>query len=135
MKKLDKEILFKGIVVHGLKVGRKLGFPTANILVDNIDQLNVSNGVYVGKVYYDNKSYDGLVNIGIKPTFNLNEKKRTIEVHILNFNENIYGDHLTLHLSHFLRYEKAFSTQESLINQIHEDIKLAKSITEQSILV
>lgn len=133
MFRIKKEISINGKVVHGLKMGRKLGFPTANISIDHLEQLNVSNGVYVGKVYYNNKSYDGLVNIGVKPTFKLNEVKRTIEVHILNFNETIYGDHVTVELRYFLRPEKAFRSKDELIKQIEEDRKLAESIKEQKI--
>lgn len=115
----------EGEVVTGDKRGGAiLGFPTANL---NIDQtlLVPANGVYLVKVYIDGESYFGVANIGVKPTFNANN--RNIEVHLLDFYKNLYGVHIKVSFTRRLRKEKKFETPSELVKQIERDILEARA--------
>lgn len=114
-----------GKVEEGEKLGTKLGFPTANIKVCN--ELFPKRGVYFVKVHHQNKIYKGILNAGFKPTFNKkSEKKFVLEVHILNFDKQIYGDFIKVDFVSRLRDEKKFNSSNDLVKQIKEDIKVAK---------
>lgn len=110
-----------GIVVQGDKRGRTIGFPTANIQA--MDGCFIpAIGVYAVKILVQNKLYDGVCNVGYKPTFkNPNEKQLTIEVHILDFEKNIYGEEVELYWYKRLRDEQKFDGIESLKAQISRD--------------
>lgn len=114
----------RGEVVTGEKRGRILGFPTANL---NIDQtlLVPANGVYITKVHIDEESYFGVANIGVKPTFNAN--KRNVEVHLLDFCGDLYGKHIKVCFTGRLRNEKKFASPSELIKQIEKDIIEARA--------
>lgn len=114
----------EGEVVTGAKRGRNLGFPTANI---NIDQslLVPANGVYLTKVHIDGESYFGVANIGVKPTFNTNN--RNIEVHLLDFYKDLYGTHIKVSFTRRLRKEKKFASPSELAQQIERDILEARA--------
>lgn len=114
----------EGEVVSGDKRGRNLGFPTANL---NIDQglLVPANGVYLTKVHIDGESYFGVANIGVKPTFNTNN--RNIEVHLLDFYKDLYGKHIKISFTRRLRQEKKFATPSELAKQIERDILEARA--------
>lgn len=120
-KFLLQEFNIRGTVIHGRKKGRELGFPTANILT-NPDLLE--KGVYGVTVNYKDKIFFGLMNIGIKPTFNTLEP--TIEVHILDFSGEIYGEFVECQPLFRIRGEKKFDSIEQLKHQIKEDIKFAQ---------
>lgn len=111
---------FKGTVVKGEQRGRQLGFKTANISV--LDSLKIipANGVYAVFVYHNNKRYRGMLNIGFNPTFN-NGKETHIEVHILEFEAEIYGEPLEIELIKKLRDEQKFSSLEDLVQQLNRD--------------
>lgn len=89
-----EQTVIQGLVIHGRKIGRKLGFPTANI--DFHDE-QLENGVYGVRVLLNEKEYTGIMNVGVKPTFDSNTSK-TFEVHLLDFADNIYGDFLKCHV-------------------------------------
>jgi riboflavin kinase/FMN adenylyltransferase len=116
-----------GIVVKGDGRGRGLGFPTANIAAKH--SIIPSNGVYAAKLFVRDSYYDGIVNIGMRPTFDANSL--AIEVHIFNFDEDIYGEEITLYFIHKIREEKKFQNAEALINQIKADIKVAKGMLSE----
>ena len=105
-----------GTVVHGKKLGRKLGFPTANIKVSP-DKLIPADGVYAGLV---NKKLLAAVSIGLNPSFN--ENKRTIEVYILNYEGDLYDQELKLELTEYLRPQIKFESKEELVEQIRRDV-------------
>lgn len=126
-KMLGRNYSLSGIVVEGAKRGRTLGFPTANISVDDSNKMVPQNGVYFVEVIFNNKNYFGVLNIGLRPTFN-NSKEPITEVHILDFNENIYGKKLTIRFYNRLRNEIKFESKEKLEKQIKEDIIIAKSL-------
>lgn len=118
---LKNKFSLQSTVIDGLKLGRKLGYPTANMdYPKNI--IKIPYGVY--KVIVDNKP--AILNWGIKPT--LNGKEEILEVHILNFNENLYGETLKVEVVQKLRDEKKFDSLEELKCQIKKDIELCSKL-------
>jgi len=113
-----------GKVIRGLGRGKTFGFPTANLEIQNQEKLIPKNGVYVVNVYWRYAKYQGTMNIGTNPTFDL--KKKSIEVHILNFDNNIYQEILDVQFHHFLREERKFNSAEELQKQLKIDSKNAK---------
>jgi riboflavin kinase/FMN adenylyltransferase len=112
--------LLRGFVIEGNKLGRTIGFPTANIFIEDQDKLIPKNGVYAVYVYIEGERYKGMLNIGVRPTIN-NDKRRTIEVHIFDFNEDIYGKTVRLELLAFMRDEAKFEGLDALIHQLKKD--------------
>lgn len=110
----------EGTVVDGYKVGRKIGFPTANLKVDFPYKLIPSVGVYAVSVHLNGQTYKGMLNIGHRPTLN-NGENLSIEVHILDFNDNIYHQKIRLEFIDFLRPEAKFNSVDELIEQMHKD--------------
>ena len=123
-KFLGREYSIIGEVVHGNKIGKNLGYPTANINYNGY--LLPKNGVYLTKVKHNNKTYVGMANIGYNPTLNAQLEKR-FEVHIVDFNEMIYGDEIEVSFVKFLRDEKKFSSKEELISSLEETINICKN--------
>lgn len=113
-----------GEVVAGEKRGRTLGFPTANLEI-NQELLVPANGVYAAKIYHNGDTYFGLANIGVKPTFH--GKKRNIEVHLLDFCEDLYGKQIKVSFTRRIRGEKKFASPSELIKQIEMDIHEART--------
>ncbi len=114
---LSQDFFFDGVVVHGRGVGKALGFPTANVQVDGDKFL--PNGVFAGNVVVDGANYRSIINIGAKPTYGIAEQ--TVEVHIVNFNGNLYGKNLTVTLTKFLRPIVKFDSADQLIQQLKSD--------------
>ena len=114
-----------GIVVHGDKRGRKLGFPTAN--VQHMEGCFIpATGVYAVKILVQNEWFDGVCNVGYKPTFNNPDNKQpSIEVHIFNFEKNIYGEEVVVGWYHRIRSEKKFNGIDELVAQIEKDKRAA----------
>ena len=115
----------KGKVEHGNRMGHKIGFPTANINVD-VNLVTPKFGVYEVDVTKDDKTYKGVMNIGNRPTVS-NDLKLSYEVHILDFDEDIYGSFLEVKFVSFIRDEIKFDNIEQLKNQISIDIKSIKN--------
>lgn len=112
---------FKGLVVEGNKLGRTIGFPTANIALNDEDKLIPGNGVYTvtAQLEGENRTLRGMMNIGTRPT--VDGSRRMIEVNLFDFNEDIYGRHLQVWLHHYIRSEIKFSGLEALQRQLHID--------------
>ncbi len=108
-----------GTVVHGNKLGRTLGFPTANLMLRFKLKLIPADGVYMVKVIHNNKEYKGMMNIGYKPTVQSTDK--TIEVHIIDFDSIIYGENIEVFLIKRIRNEVSFMNIEELKSQLQED--------------
>ena len=110
-----------GIIVHGDKRGRTLGFPTAN--VQHMEGCFIpATGVYAVKILVQNEWLEGVCNVGYKPTFkDPNNKQLSIEVHIFNFDKNIYGEEVVVGWYHRIRSEKKFNGIDELISQIELD--------------
>ena len=117
----------KGIVVDGDKMGRKIGFPTANIKIENEHKLIPPAGVYAVKVEINNKLYDGALSIGVRPTFDFGPKL-VVEVFIIDFNLDIYGETIKIILYSKIRGQEKYETVEALIEQIEDDVSKCKNI-------
>lgn len=111
----------EGKVVEGKKIGKKLGFPTANIEVKNENKLIPHTGVYAVKTEIENKWYNGMLNIGVRPTIAEQNHNFTVEVHILDFNRDIYGKDIRLKFIQRIRDEKKFKDVNELIEQLKRD--------------
>lgn len=109
-----------GIVVHSSKIGHSIGFPTANIIVSDRLKLIPADGVYAVNVFFAGKEYKGMMNIGVKPTLN-SSNKRTLEIHIFDFNQDIYDCELKVTFKSKLRDEIKFSGLEELKKQLELD--------------
>lgn len=117
-----------GIVVDGEKNGRKLGFPTANVLPPK-GSILPANGVYAVRFKVDGKLYDGVCNVGVKPTFNNPDIQQAIvEVHVLNFDDDLYGKEVAVEWIQHIREEKKFESFAALIAQIAKDKETAIKI-------
>ncbi len=110
--------MLEGIVVKGNNNGSKIGFPTANVYIENKWKLIPNDGVYAVKVIINNKHYIGMMNIGYNPTFNARIK--TLEVHILDFNKDIYGEKIRISFYKRIRDERKFND----INQLKATLNI-----------
>ncbi len=116
---MNHEYIIEGFVTKGNQIGRTLGFPTANILIEKEYKLIPKNGVYAVLVNHQNIEYSGMLNIGVKPTFE--ENRKTIEVNIFDFNKNIYGEKICIKFVAFLRDEQKFESSKELQEQLKID--------------
>ncbi len=129
--KIAKELLgrnyhFSGTVVKGRQLGRTIGFPTANVKIENEFKLIPKTGVYVVKAFVRGQYYGGVMNIGSRPT--VEGKGVTQEVNIFDFSEDIYGENVLVELIDFIRDEKKFSGIDELKAQIALDAKQAREV-------
>ena len=131
VKLLGYQPTISGKVVEGNKIGRQMGFPTANLEWDK-DLLIPGNGVYAVKVIIDNKKYLGVLNIGNKPTVN-QKPLLSMEVNILDFSGDIYQKEIEIIFFIKIRNEIKFSNIEQLKNQIAKDIEKSISFFSQTI--
>jgi riboflavin kinase/FMN adenylyltransferase len=116
-----------GQVVHGNKLGRTIGFPTANIGIDDILKITPARGVYAVTISVDeSQTYYGMLNIGVRPTVN-QDFKETIEVHIFDFSEDIYNQNVKIKFFEKIREEQKFNGLDSLINQLNKDEVIVRS--------
>ena len=123
-KLLGRNWSIEGTVQKGRQQGKKIGFPTCNIDID--DYVIAMPGVYAVKVKRknSNKSLKAIANLGYRPTFN--QKKILLEVHIFNFSGNLYNKYLSIEFTKFIRKEKKFKNVNQLKRQIQNDLKVAK---------
>lgn len=120
-----------GTVVNGEKLGGKIGYPTANIHIEETYKLIPKNGVYVVKSFFENNAIFGMMNIGNRPTIDGNYQ--TIEVHFFDFNQNLYGQKISVELLFFLRDEQKFDSIDLLANQLKKDEQNAKIYLQNNI--
>lgn len=118
-KLLGRRYSITGKVISGRKIGRELGFPTANI--DFLPYSLPKSGVYFTYAYLEGKKYYSLTNVGTRPTYS--DLGVTVEVYILNFDQDIYDKTIRIEFVEYIRKEKKFKTEVELIKQIKEDIK------------
>jgi riboflavin kinase/FMN adenylyltransferase len=116
---LGYSYMLSGIVIKGNQLGRTIGFPTANIEVSENYKLIPKNGVYIVSAIVNNQTIFGMMNIGIKPT--LGDNVPTIEVHLLNFSEDIYNQKIQVNVIERLRDEQKFESFEALKSQLEID--------------
>ena len=124
---LGYHFFLNGTVVNGYHVGRKIGFPTANLRVSDSDKLIPCDGVYAVRVCVEGKEYGGMLSIGYRPTLE-NGPDRSIEVHIFRFDADIYQQPMRLSFVRRTRPELKFDSIEELIAQLHRDEVEIKSI-------
>ena len=108
-----------GEVVKGKQLGRTIGFPTANIHIEEEYKKIPKNGVYIVKTFIDNKTVFGMMNIGFNPT--VNGERQTIEVNLFDFNADIYGQKLEISLLEYIREEQKFGSVDLLKEQLNRD--------------
>lgn len=118
-KFLGRNYSLSGTVVHGDGRGKEIGFPTANLQVTDSDKMIPAKGVYAVDVQLHSQIYRGMMNIGVRPTFD--HDSLTLEVHLFNFNASIYGEALTVKFKRYIRPEKKFSGIEALREQLQQD--------------
>ncbi len=119
-----------GEVVNGKKIGRTIGYPTANIVIDDKYKLIPADGVYAVRIQHQGVDYAGMLNIGNNPT--IKDKGTSIEVNIFDFNKDIYGDSITIYFVKRLRNELVFSGLEELKNQLGNDKIASLKILEKT---
>jgi riboflavin kinase / FMN adenylyltransferase len=123
---LGRNYSISGIVVKGAQRGRTLGFPTANVQVDEIKKVIPKIGVYVVRCFIGDESHIGVMNLGYRPTFE-NKHELVPEANILDFDRDIYGEKIKVEFLQFIRDERKFESREALIHQIEIDKQLASA--------
>ncbi|WP_162343802.1 bifunctional riboflavin kinase/FAD synthetase [Cyclobacterium salsum] len=116
---LGKPYFLEGVVIRGDQIGRTLGFPTANIKMEEPDKLIPMDGAYLVRVNTGSESFGGMLNIGKRPT--VSGEAKNIEVNILNFDGDLYGKTIEVAFLEFLRPEKKFGNLEALKDQLQKD--------------
>ena len=114
----------EGVVIGGNRLGRKLGFPTANIAID--DSLAIDNGVYCSKVYVEGEEYVAMTNVGVRPS--VDGSKRLLETHLFGFDGLLYGLKLRVELIEKIRDERKFASVDELREQISKDSNEIKKL-------
>lgn len=127
---LERYYTLTGNVVQGRQLGHTIGFPTANISLNNPDVLVPHKGVYAVVVEHNERAYKGMLNIGVNPTVS-NEQQLSCEVNIFDFNENIYGKQLTLYFAERMRNEERFDGIEALKAQLARDKTHAEQLLSE----
>jgi len=117
-----------GTIIGGKKIGRSLGFPTANVLPKERYKLIPKDGVYAVYVNLDDKTLNGMLNIGLRPTLSNGENGKSIEVHIFDFKHQIYGKDVQVRFVGRIRDEVKFSSVEHLVEQLKKDKTIAQDI-------
>ncbi|MFZ4679494.1 MAG: bifunctional riboflavin kinase/FAD synthetase [Flavobacterium sp.] len=117
-----------GIIIKGKQLGRTIGYPTANITIEEDYKLIPNNGVYIAKSVLNGKTVFGMMNIGNRPT--VDGTKETIEINFFDFKQDLYGQKITISLLHRMRSEQKFESLDALKNQLGKDKKTALSFIE-----
>jgi riboflavin kinase/FMN adenylyltransferase len=115
-----------GTVVHGDDLGKKIGFPTANLSAHS--EQFPPNGVYFAEAKLDGVVYPGVVNLGCRPTMSSGKSDRILEVYLFDFDRDIYGKDLELRFIRYLRAEKKFENVDALVRQIERDVQQAREL-------
>lgn len=124
---LGRYYSYKATVVHGNKLGRTIGYPTANLQQDDADILLPCVGIYAVMAQYNNDCYKGMMSIGYRPTVS-NDGTITCEVNILDFDKDIYGEHLNIYFIEHLRGEEKFENIEALKAQLAKDETASREV-------
>ena len=122
---LARNYSISGKVIKDRQMGTRLGFPTANIILDK-DKFCLRDGVYLGKVILEKKEYRAIINYGARPTFDLSQK--LMEVHIIDFCGDLYGKEIDVQFLDFIRDIKKFDSVDELKEQLKFDLNLAKEV-------
>jgi riboflavin kinase/FMN adenylyltransferase len=122
--KLGREFFLEGIVVKGEGRGTQIGFPTANIQIEN-ELIKPQKGVYITTTIYNGMTYESITNVGVNPTFK-DDEILNVETNIFDFNNMIYGEKIVVKFEKKLRSERRFENVNALVKQIAEDVDAAK---------
>ncbi|MBO5813113.1 MAG: riboflavin kinase [Alistipes sp.] len=120
---MSNMVTIEGEVIHGAKLGRRMGFPTANMEVSGAD---IENGVYLSRVEIEGREYKAMSNVGVRPS--VDGKCRLLETHIFDFQGDLYGQTLSVHLIRKIRDEKRFGSVEELRQQLESDFEQIRSL-------
>jgi riboflavin kinase/FMN adenylyltransferase len=123
---LGRDYTILGTVVHGEAVGNKIGYPTANLSAHS--EQFPPNGVYFAEAWLHGVQHHGVINLGLRPTVNRDEALRTLEIHLLDFEKDIYGEDLEVRFLRYLRPEKKFESLDALRQQIDADVRQAREL-------
>jgi riboflavin kinase/FMN adenylyltransferase len=121
---LGREYTILGTVMHGEAIGNKIGFPTANLSAHS--EQFPPNGVYLAEAWIEGVRHHGVINLGVRPTVARGEPQRTLEIHLLDFDRDIYGKDMEVRFLQYLRPEKKFENIEALKRQIDADVSRAR---------
>ena len=130
-KYLGRAFTILGTVTAGRQLGRRLGFPTANLRAHN--ELFPPNGVYAAKAWFRGTEYGGVVNIGVRPTIEVESGERILELHLFDFEQQIYGEDVEVAFLGYLRPEQKFSGVDELQAQIQRDAVAARRVYESAL--
>ena len=123
---LGREYTILGMVTRGDNLGKKIGFPTANLSAHS--EQFPPNGVYLAKAWISGVSYHGVINLGYRPTVSSGKSERVLEIHLLDFNRDIYGEDVEVQFVSYLRPEKKFDNVDALARQIALDVQQAREL-------
>jgi riboflavin kinase / FMN adenylyltransferase len=129
-KYLGRDFPILGTVTEGRQLGRRLGFPTANLQAHN--ELFPPNGVYAAKAWFRESEYGGVVNIGVRPTVENESGERILELYLFDFDQQIYGEDVEVAFLEYLRPEQKFSGVTELQAQIQRDADKAREIYQRA---
>ena len=113
-------------LVAGGKMGKKLGYPTANLSAHS--EQFPPNGVYLAEATLDRALYPGVVNLGYRPTVSGGKPERVLEIYLLDFDQDIYGKDVEVRFIRYLRPEQKFDSVEALVQQIERDVRQAREL-------
>lgn len=116
---LGYSFFFSGIVVQGDKIGRTIGYPTANLQYTNNDKIHLGHGVYAATATRNHKTYNGMLSIGNRPTLENSDEK--VEINLFDFNEEIYGEELRITVKKYLRPQEKYASMDILKSQLAQD--------------
>ncbi len=111
-------------MTRGDNLGKEIGFPRANLSAHS--EQFPPNGVYVAEARIDGEQYRGVINLGIRPTVSSGKSERVLEIHLFDFNRDIYGHDVEVRFLRFLRPEKKFENLDALVQQIRQDVQQAR---------
>lgn len=123
---LGRPFSLSGTIVKGDKIGRKIGFPTANLFIEEEYKLKPQNGVYLVQCHLNNLKYFGMMNVGKRPT--VSGKETQIETYFFDFNGDLYGKKLNINLLEKIRDEQKYDSMESLRSQLSVDQKICQKL-------
>lgn len=127
---LGYSYMLTGIVIKGKGLGSQIGYPTANIFIEEDYKLIPKNGVYVVKSEFKNKTIYGMMNIGVNPTIS-SDRQQSIEVHFFNFDQDLYGQKIQIDMLHRIRDEHKFNSVDDLKNQLKKDRETSLKLISQ----
>jgi riboflavin kinase / FMN adenylyltransferase len=123
---LGREYTILGTVTRGDSLGKKIGFPTANLSAHS--EQFPPNGVYAAEARIDGELHRGVINLGVRPTVSDGKSERVLEIHLFDFNRDIYGRDVEVRFLKFLRPEKKFENLDALVQQIRQDVEQARQL-------